>query len=148
MCRALIEQSAQMHSSFLPFADLAERLLSAAVELFFAFCVCECVCVAALAFTCLVQLCVQTKIILRCVWEIHTRFVCGIPECQLLLCVRAGEALGLLQWSGRQHESVCSLCAFGARSPPQREKDRVGTFKEPTWYSPKTHPPRFAALYL
>lgn len=39
------------------------------MELFCACCVCVCLCVAPLALTCLVHLCVQTKIIQHSAWE-------------------------------------------------------------------------------
>lgn len=139
---ALIWQCVQMHSSFLPFAVLAEPLLSVAVKLFFACCACicafVCVCLSALTLTCFVSLRVQTKIIQCSAWEcIHTLCL----ECQsaklYLVNEQEGRCVCRSHWKENMNLAVCSPCAVGARGGLQRENDRVGAFKSPPALLPK-----------
>ena len=140
-----------MHSSFLPFAVLAESLLSVALKLFCACCACVFVCVSALTLTCLVSLCVQTKIIHCSAWEcIHTLCL----ECQsaklYLVNEQEGRCVCCSHWKENMNLSVCSPCALGARGGLRREKDRVGAFRNPPAILPKLillyHQPCFINL--
>lgn len=101
-----------MHSSFLPFAVLAEPLLSVAVKLFSACCACICVCLLVCVFVCTcthvscVPVCANKDNSVFCL-GMHPHFVFGMPECQIIPCERAGGPLCLLQSLERKHESFC-----------------------------------------